>query len=229
MIAVTSFSAKGYEVYGKKFLESAVQYFPGSILVYYEEKPDFEHDKIIYKPLFDVHGIKAFLEYCDRNPVFHGRVNGSYDYNYNAYKFSKKVFAQFDALQHYAGKIFWFDADCVLQKQIPVQFLEDVFEGKTLAVLWREGLYTETGFVGFDTHGSCFDYFLKNYIDVYRKGILFSLPGWHDCWALDHAVKESLVPYNNLSPDYPKKGINVMPHSILGEYVIHNKGNRKYK
>ena len=228
MIAVTSFSPKGYEVYGKKFLESAVKHWPTEILVYYEDKPDFEHEKIVYKPLLEVYGLKAFLTYCDTNPAFQGRVGGGYSFNYDAAKFARKAFSQFDALQHNTGKIFWLDADCIVKKDVPIQFLKDIFDGKTLALLQRPDLYTESGFVGFDTHGSCFDYFLKNYIDVYRRGILFKLPGWHDCWALDYAVKESLVPVNNLSVDYPQCGINVMPHSILGEFLVHNKGQRKF-
>lgn len=228
MIAITSFSQKGYETYGRKFLESAVNHFPGPIIVYYEEKPDFDHVKIAYKPLYDIFGLKAFLQYCDANPIFHGQTGSGYSYNYNAYTFAKKAFAQFDALQHYNGKIFWIDADCVIQKDIPEDFLEGLFDGNSLVLLQRDGLYTETGFVGFDNDKPVMQEFLKIYTDIYRKGILFTLRGWHDCYALDKAVELSGVSVKNLSPDFPEHGINVMPHSVLAPYLIHNKGNRKH-
>lgn len=228
MIAVTSFSPKGYEVYGRKFLESAVEHWPSEILVYYEEIPDFRHPKVTYANLAEVHGLNAFLQYCDTNPVFQGRVHG-YNYNYDAAKFARKAFAQFDALQSHTGKVFWLDADIVLKKPVNAEFLDDLFENRTMCALQRPGLYTESGFLGFDTDRTDFAPFLRQYIDVYRKGKLFQLRGWHDCYALDYAIEESGVSVNDLSRDYPKCGINVMPGSVLGEYMTHNKGNRKYQ
>ena len=236
MIAITSFSQKGYETYGKKFLDSAVKHFPGQIIVYYEEKPDFEHEKVIYKPLYDIFGLNAFLQYCDANPIFHGQTGSGYSYNYNAYTFAKKAFSQFDALQHYNGKIFWIDADCVIQKDIPKDFLEGLFNftvfddqySSSIVAMQRDGLYTETGFVGFDNDKPVMQEFLKIYMNVYRKGILFTLRGWHDCYALDKAIEQSGVSVKNLSPDFPEHGINVMPHTVLGPYIVHNKGNRKH-
>ena len=228
MIAITSFSQKGYETYGKKFLESAVKHFPGQIIVYYEEKPDFEHEKVTYKPIYDIFGLNAFLQYCDANPIFHGQTGSGYSYNYNAYTFAKKAFCQFDALQHYNGKIFWIDADCVIQKDIPKDFLESLFDGASIVAMQREGLYTETGFVGFDNDKPVMDEFLKIYMNVYRKGILFTLRGWHDCYALDKAIELSGVLVTNLSSDFPKHGIDVMPHTVLAPYLVHNKGNRKH-
>jgi hypothetical protein len=230
VIGITSFSPKGYEIYGRKFLESAVENWPCQLLVYYEEKPDFKHSKVSYKPLNEVYGLSAFLEYCDRNPVFSGRITGGYNFNYDAAKFCRKVFAQFDILRDYTGRVFWLDADMVFKKPMSEEFLtDDIFQDKTLALLMREGLHAESGFVGFDTRRGDFDVFLKTYIDIYRKGQLFGMRYWIDGHAIQEAVKLSGVSVNNLSADFPKNGINVMPHSLLGDYLHHNKGNRKFQ
>jgi hypothetical protein len=229
VIAITSFSPKGYEVYGKKFLESAVSNWPTRIIAYVDEIPDFVHEKVEYKLLSELPNLTAFLAYCDTNPVFSGRLIGGYNFNYDARKFAFKVFAQFDALTRHEGMIFWLDADMVFNKPVPESFLVDVFNEKTIAILIRDGLHAESGFVGFNTKGIGFDHFLDTYRAIYRTGKLFALPQWIDGAAIQRAVIDSAVPYNNLSSDFPKHGINVMPHSILGEYIQHNKGNRKHK
>jgi len=228
MIAVTSFSQKGYEVYGKKFLESAIKYWPTDIFVYYEDLPDLVDDKIIYKPLNDPR-LYAFLSYCEKNPVFSGVTGAGYNFNYDAMRFSKKAFAQFMVLETHSGKVIWLDADIVINKKMTEDFIESVFDKQTLCAFQRPGLYTESGFLGFDTTREDFKPFLEAYLNAYKKGIIFSLPGWHDCYAVDYAIAKSGVSVKNLSPDYPKNGINVIPHSEIGTYLVHNKGKRKYE
>lgn len=229
MIGITSFSPKGYEIYGKNFLEGAVECWPGEIVAYVDETPDFRHDKISYKLLSENANLKAFLAYCERNPVFCGHISGHYNYNYDARRFSFKAFSQFDALTYRKGKIFWLDGDIKFKKPLEADFLDDLFDGKTICMMQRKNIYTESGFVGFDTKGVAFDHFLETYIDVYRKGRLFNLPGWHDCYALDHAVAESLVPIKNLSEALPVGNLNAIDFSPLSPYMKHNKGNRKFK
>jgi hypothetical protein len=236
MIGITSFSPKGYEVYGKKFLESAVECWPGDLHVYVDEIPDYRHDKITYKLLSELSNLQAFLAYCDRNPVFCGNTAYGYEFKRDARRFSFKVFAQLDVLNHYSGKIFWLDADMVFKKPVPLEFLVDTLDGKTVCLLIREGLHAETGFVGFDTNGIGFDHFLDTYTDIYRRGKIFKEPYWIDGHAMQIAVKESGVPHNNLSsffriPNDRKMtmdDLDVMSKTILGEYLIHNKGKKKF-
>jgi len=230
VIALTSFSSQGFEVYGKKFLESAIKYWPTEILVYTEADLPLFHEKVKERDLMNVNGIESFLHYLDLNPIFKGQTQKGYNYNYDIHKFCKKSFAQLDALQSYKGKVFWLDADIVFTRPVTKEFLENVFHGKTLTCLQREGFYTETGFVGFDTEGEKFDTFLNDYENVYRKGRIFNLKQWHDCAAFDEAVRLSQVPVHNLSSFYkPGSDLHVFPKSELGPYLTHNKGNRKFQ
>lgn len=230
MIAITSFSPKGYERYGKRFLESFVNNWPCDLVVYYEELPDFEHLKVSYKPLMEVFGMKAFLSYCDRNDVFRGRTSFGYNYNFDARKFSFKVFAQFDALKNYKGKVIWLDADTVTNKPVSKEFIESLFDGKVISYIHRPFFHPESGFVGFDTAHDDFPEFFERYENCYRRGQIFKLERWHDCEALQWAIEQSKVQVKNLSPDW-KKGdsLDVIPTTVLGEYLTHFKGSQKNK
>lgn len=246
MIAVTSFAPKHFETYGREMLETFSQYWPGEILCYVDEIPEQEYPMVTYKLLRKVHGHDAFLTYCSamsqsaakkmgseygpKNDVTRGMIEGNYAYTYDAVRFCHKAFAQFDALKKNDGKVFWIDADSVALKPIPEEFLESIFNGATLSILSRPGFYTETGFVGFDTRGDRFKEFVGAYERVYSKGVLFTLPGWHDCYALDRAINDSEVPYNDLVGGW-KLGdkLEVMENTVLGEYIYHKKGNQKWK
>ena len=228
MIALTSFSPQGYEVYGKKFLESAVQYWPTDILVYTEVDLPFSHPKVKERDLMEVEGMESFLHYCDLNPIFSGQTPKGYDYNYDVKKFCRKSFAQLDALKHTQDKVFWLDADIVFTRPITQEFLSGLFDGKSICCLQRKGFYTETGFIGFDPDGEKFKEFVTDYENVYRRGKIFNLKRWHDCEAFDEAVKTSGVTVNNLSSFFDGD-LHVFPKSALGPYMKHNKGNRKFQ
>lgn len=227
---VTCFHKKGYEKYGKKMLESAVEFFDGDIVAYSEDfddwTPDLRHEKIGYRPLQEVYGYEAFQGYCERANIFKGQTPFGYDYNHDAAKFSKKVFAQFDAFTLEPGKVIWVDSDSVIQKETRFDF----FDGNAVFHLGREGFHTESGVVGFDTEHADFEAFKNKYTEVYRKGLIFTLPRWHDCAAIDWAIKESGIPVKNLSPHWkPSDDLDVLPTTVLGEYIKHYKGNQKWK
>jgi hypothetical protein len=228
-VIVTCFHKKGYDTYGKRMLESAIENYDGDIVAYSEDfdnwVPDLRHEKVSYRPLQDVYGYEPFMAYCNQAHVFKGQTPFGYDYNHDAAKFSKKVFAQIDAFTLEQGKTIWVDADSIIQK--PTKF--DFFAGKALFHLGREGFHTESGVVGFDTEHPDFPAFLKEYTRVYQKGIIFTLPRWHDCAALDWAINESGIAVYNLSPDWrPGDDLDVLPTTILGEYITHLKGNKKW-
>lgn len=227
---VTCFHKKGYEKYGKRMLESAIEHYDGDIVAYSEDfddwGPDLQHEKVSYRPLQDISGYDAFMGYCSRSDIFRGLTPFGYDYNHDAVKFTKKVFAQFDAFTLEPGKIIWVDADSVIRKPTNLDF----FAGKAIFHLGRDGFYTETGVVGFDTEHPDFNEFLKQYRRVYQKGIIFTLQRWHDCEALDWAIVESNIQTHNLSPDW-KKGddLDVLKTTELSEFITHLKGVQKWK
>jgi len=237
MIAVTTFSKTGYETYARRMIDSVLENWPTKLFVYTEFPLSIDSDKVEVMDFFSIPGTQAFYQYIREVPVAHGKIGNGYNYNFDAWKFTRKVFAQYDVLKESHEKVFWLDADCIIKKPVPIEFLEGLFDGKALSYLGREGFYTETGFIGFDPEAEGFDSFLNNYINCLRLGILFKLKRWHDCEAFDWARQESGISGNNLSPWFKipesKKmtleELDVVSRSILGEYIHHDKGPRKNK
>ena len=230
MIAVTTFSKTGYEEYAHKTLESMRQNWPTEVIVY-TESPMVEGER----NFFGIEGTMGFYQNIKNTPALHGMVKDGYNYNYDVWKFSRKMFAQWDVLKNYKGKVFWIDADCYIRRPISIEFLEGLFDGKGLCYLGREGLYTETGIVGFDTENEKFPEFLHYYMGFIRHGWFIKHKRWHDCEAFDFAREKSGISGNNLSPFFkiPKDGkmtlddMDVFRKSIFGEYIAHFKGGRK--
>lgn len=222
MLTITSFSPKGYEQYGRKCLETYVKFWPCPILVWYEEKPDFEHPLVEYRSLFE-DPLRKFLNRLENMADTDGFINGRYNYNFDAKKFCRKVFAQ-EASFHLDDKIFWLDADTVTLKPIPASFLAGLVESFPLAYLGRRNSYTETGFLGFNTRHPDFQRFRDNYVIAYTKGRIFQHPrAWHDCIAFDMAREG--IRGNDLNAKTPYQGLDhCWPHTVLGEYIQHNKG-----
>ncbi len=235
MIGITTFSNTGYNQYARNMLQSAVENWPGKLIVYTESPIDFKHEKIEERDFFGIAGVQSFYQYLSTLPHARGLVNGGYNYNYDAWKFTRKIFAQYDVLRTANEPCFWLDADCVFKKPVPEEFLDGLFEGAALAFLGREGFYTETGFIGFNPKGPGYHEFLSAYILCLQKGKFFTLPRWHDCEIFDWARKQSGVVDKNLSPWFKipddKKmtleQLDVVNRSVLGEYLDHLKGGRK--
>jgi len=235
MIAVTTFSKSGYEKYAHRMIESVIENWPTKLIVYSEFPLEIDSDKVEVRDFFSIPGTEAFYQYLREVPVTHGKIGNGYNYNFDAWKFTRKVFAQYDVLKEADDKVFWLDADCVIQKPVPDSFLQGLFDGKALVYLGRTGFYTETGFVGFDPKAEDFPAFLDKYINCLRLGILFKLKRWHDCEAFDWARLESGVSAKNLSPWFkiPDNGkmtieeLDVVGRSVIGEYIRHDKGPRK--
>lgn len=224
MIGITSFSAEGYERYGKHFLKF-IDNFPGKIIAYLESPIDFEHEKLEKRNFFEIEGVGPFLTNIKSVPICHGDTDQGYNYNFDLWKFCRKMFCQFDAFKE-GGKVIWLDADLELSHPIPAEKFDDWFDGKHLFFLGRDGFYTETGIVGFDTEHPDFEEFKERYIDTLRKGRVFTFDyGWHDCYCFDYARKGK---GNNLT-SWWKKGdtLHIMPKTELSQYMVHRKGNRK--
>jgi len=242
MIAVTTFSATGYTHYAKAMLKSMVEHWPTKIIVYSESPIDLKHEKIEERDFFGIEAVPTFYQYLKNVPLAMGKTPKGYNYNYDAWKFTRKVFAQHDVLKDYQGKVFWVDADCLIEKNISQPFLENLMGTVGLVFFGRLGFYTETGFIGFDTEADGFKEFLAKYIECLQRGVLFTLRRWHDCEAFDWARSFNLTSQKNLSPwfdlatvtrndlgqfEVPSDFLDVIGTSELGQYLVHKKGPRK--
>lgn len=172
---------------------------------------------------FSIPGVNQYLEKIKRVPGSDGRCP-EYDYQFDASKFCRKVFAQ-DAAFDLDEEVFWFDADCVALKAIPEEFLKSLISEVPFCYLGRKNLYTETGFLGFNTKHPDFVKFRSRYLSYFTSGKIFSqMMGWHDCIAFDYAREG--IEGNNLTPD--GSGVaHVLLNSCMAPYLDHCKGPKR--
>lgn len=216
MLAVTTFSKEGYDEYAKTFLQTYVKYWPIKLIVFYEERPDFEHPLIEYRNFYDIPETSV-LEKIGL------RANTPRDYRFNAYKFSRKVFAQ-NALFDEADKLFWIDADCVCLETITEEFLGNLLKDFPFCYLGRSN-YTETGFLGFNTKHPDFSKFRSLYLAQYTQGLIFKQREWHDCIAFD--VARTGIKGRRLTNGSTME--HVFLTSPLAPYLDHLKGPKRKK
>ncbi len=201
-------------------LETYVKHWPCPIEVWYEERPDFEHEKIIYRPISSIVDRMLFLGTAKTIPGADGVIDDRYHYTYDAIKFCNKVFCQ---LETQDDLVFWVDADTVTHHDVPPEVLRGLLNGVPYCFFGR-GTYTETGFIGFNKKHPEYAALHRQYRRAYMEGILFTLLGWHDCYAFDYA--RIGIQGNNLSPN--GRGMqHVIAESFLSSYLDHLKGNRK--
>jgi len=241
--AVTSVSTEGYWQYGKEGIQSLLAHWPGKVIVYYEhDEPGLRNGNLEWRDLFAQQGVPSFLKTIGAFPLFQGWVPGEpYNYNFDAYKFSRKVFAVTDPARKDDGLVFWVDADVRLKRDVPPEFLASLLDGYYTCYLGREGYHSECGFVGFNARNEWHGDFMRAFRNAYTTGMFARLPGYHDCWVYDWVRRGTKVPAHNLSPTVkvehvdpvtvkPLVGekLDCVENSPLDEYMVHLKGGRKF-
>lgn len=226
MFVVTSLSDECMERYGYATLATWVENLPCDIWVYGEsEKSYFHHRKVHNFNLFHETNVGQFLTQIERLPIAHGIVGNEYNYNLDAWKFCRKVFAQVDACRKIKGRVFWIDTDVMMHKPVPETFLVKLLQDVYLCYLGRQGIYPECGFIGWDTRYKQNAEFMDVYENIFLNGSILMMQAWHDCTAFEFVRKGLNVPSRNLSRDIC--GLHVWPKTMLADYMDHLKGPRK--
>lgn len=228
---VTSFNEAGYKRYGREFVETFVRYWPRNVrLTVYYEGDNFDFvPGVSWHPIEEVAHLAEYMASL-RFPIMHGIAGDKYDINFDA-RMGRKAFIEMHALRKYGGKVFWIDADVVTFAHVPPTFLDDMLPDNALnCYLGRDGwYYTESGFIGFNAAHPWASRFAKNYLHVFITGVIFTQPGWHDCFGFD-AVRQIMgngPEFVNLAAALPYGTMHPFVNSILGSYMDHRKGARK--
>lgn len=153
-------------------------------------------------------------------------------YMFDVVRFSHKVFALekcADALDDF-DYLIWLDADVITKKQVTHEWLKSVLpeDGQVISYLARPWAgYSECGFVAYNLKSGGKS-LLRAMKDMYVDDTFKNLQGWTDCHVLDYCVAGNKV--KNLTENCnPAIGLDVFPHTKLGEKMVHRKGNRKVK
>lgn len=238
-LLVTTFNQSGYDLYGKKMLESFLKHWPldQKILVYTEEVN--VDSKITQDARVEIHDLlksKPLVDFKTRhadNPVANGiKPPATFkDFKYDAVRFSHKVFALYDAvLNNPTSSVIWLDADTITHSKIPQDFLTTNFPTNNygVAYLGRTEQYTECGWVVYHMTNPMMKDFWETFANYYIQDTIFKLKEWHDSYVFDVVRKEyenKGMINHNITPGFTRG--HPFINCVLGEYMDHMKGPRK--
>jgi hypothetical protein len=235
--AATTFSLKGYALYGHKLIDTFYKFWPNyiNLYVYYDAKPDSgwhtTSPNIHYIPL-DMADLNAFKIRNSGNPK-----QSSKNFLCDGIRFSHKVFAYVDACLNKGDDIVvWLDGDVITHRRVDENIVLKWLNGKMAGALFRPWMYTETGFHVFDMRYPQAREFMTIWREQYTNDHIWNLPGptpkhkylgYTDCHTYDHVrTGFSSDLWYNLSPASVKSQ-HPFVNGMLGEHMDHCKGDRK--
>ena len=233
---VSTYNPANWSAFVQRNIRSWLEFLEADAeLVIYHEGPEpaLQRDRIVWRQWEDIPGAQDFVNECLAFPAAQGLFGRAYDYNYDAAKFSRKVYAQLDAADEGGDLLVWLDSDVEIIRPLETERIREILSGMALATYQRPGYHSETGIVMWDQAQA--GEFWHAYRALYDNRRVFCLPnGWHDCWALDYVADKLRIPVANLTRggrDYTSphhQSLHVVPDSELGHYLRHDKGQRKY-
>ena len=240
---VTTFNKTSYELHAKKMVSSFDSLWDPNIFlnIYLEDlqtpKNDFTKRINFFSFNNEVDGWYKFKEQFSFKELNKPDKGPNSFYKYSAIKFAHKVYAIKKQLEKNASDyLIWLDSDVVTIKNFNMNFLDSLINDKNyLSYLGRDHInfHSECGFLIFNTKHNLHDEFWLNMSEMYDHGLLFHEKEWHDSYIFDvvrlKLEKNGLKNFNisNLGLKKTIETLNVFDNSVLGEFMIHFKGNRK--
>ena len=188
--------------------------------------------------------LKEFIERNKNNSRLTKWQPQQYKFEYDAIRFSYKVFACIDAYQKTKPDMLWFlDADIITFEKIPMSWLEHIIPDTAFTSYLgrpKKG-FSETGYYAFNTNHKYANEFFKRWEQYYaedlffniQKGFLnhFPIAGYTDSFTFDavrlemeQAGKIKNEDLNDGRWSGGRKARHPFINSELGQYMDHMKG-----
>ncbi len=228
---ISSMNLKLFDEYGKRFLESwkknvkneveLLIFFEGHgiekiqefatkdlIKIYSIESDSYSKFRSIYTKFSQSQGVQFQI---DANKL----LQATYNYRYDAVRFSFKIFSLIKALRDLKIKnnFAWIDSDIVCKKHFSETDLLQFFPPSDClaSYLGRTNFplpnpYSECGFVGYNFSNKFTNSFIEEFHDLYMTGEIFLLKEWHDCMAFDHLR----IKYENMGEKFYNLSAHLM-------------------
>ena len=245
---VTTWGTKYWPTPVQAGLESTVKNWPGhaKILLYPDDmSQQLKLPRTEYYDLCKEQPVlKEFIERNKNNSRLTKWQPQQYKFEYDAIRFSYKVFACIDAYQKTKPDMLWFlDADIITFEKIPMSWLEHIIPDSAFTSYLgrpKKG-FSETGYYAFNTNHKYADEFFKRWEQYYaedlffniQKGFLnhFPIAGYTDSFTFDavrlemeQAGKIKNEDLNDGRWSGGRKARHPFINSELGQYMDHMKG-----
>lgn len=241
----TTFNKKGYDVYGKRMIESFLANWPSTVElhVYAEDCQVTETADNLF--VYNSHSVnEALVKFkttwknvpkangdISSVPRLASRKDSHKPFKWDAVRFSNKVYSIFKCAKDIdADALLWMDADMFCHSPITFEKLEQLCpETIELAFLGRERKFTECGLYYMNLTSENTRAFLTKFQEFYDNAEtgIFTLEEWHDSFVFD-AIRQ-LVSLKELN--WSSGLIRGEGHPLIncewGAYLDHLKGERK--
>lgn len=233
---VSGFSATGYTLYGKQFIETFHQFAPESYdLVIYTAHPVYmPRGGFVLHDMLD--GARDFLARHAQNALHCGKApapgwrkkdeRAGYSYRHDAVKFFWQLLYPAHTVQFLEDGdcLAWFDGDVVFKEQIPTSFIAGTLAGgHDLAYLGRVN-HSELGYWAVRVNPVTRQ-FLANMANFYLSDQVFNEPEWHSAYVFDYWRQRLPLRAHDMTPG--GKG-NVWDRTQLADFCTHLKGKLKH-
>ena len=128
--------------------------------------------------------------------------------------------------------MYYVDGDSVFLKTMDDDILDLLLPDKVCVSHYhRQGMYTETGFIGFNMNHAMMEDFIGHYRNLYIDDTVYNLPHYTDCHTFDRTRK---IMTQQFTDDYYEKKLgdggtgHIMARcNLIHDYLDHRKGKRK--
>lgn len=245
LTVITTFHKAGYELYGKRMIETFIKNWPKQVKLYvYAEDCEVVETapNLIVK---DLHAsspeLVSFKEKwkgvpkangdVSSDPIRSKRKDAGKGFKWHAIRFSHKVYSIFACAKECDTEwLMWMDADNVCHSPITTEKLSSFLpHDSDLCFLGREGKYTECGLYAMRLTNDSTKQFLKEFQRVYddAENGIFTMAEWHDSFVFDEVRKKFSLNELNWSAGLIKGEGHPLINSEWGAYLDHLKGSRK--
>ncbi len=231
--AITTFNKKGLEQYGRTAMASFGAHWPDdvSLVIYTEGFSVEETPRISGIDLNEASPrLVTFKQHYKQQPMANGHTEDGYNYNFDAVRFSHKMFAMFAAVRTLdTDYLVWIDGDVVTHADVPRDFLPNLMSDVFAVYLGRKGMHSETGFLCFDLRHPEAKAFFETMERIYLSGEVFKLNAWHDCEVFDvtRTVFEAQGKIKTRDLSATLTTLDPFSESCLSAYMNHYKGQSK--
>ena len=243
---VTTFHKSGYDLYGKRMIQSFLQQWPSEVRLYVYAEDCAVEETAPNLFVRDLHASSAELvafkaKWKDvpkangdvsNDPVRSKRRDAGKGFKWHAVRFAHKVYSIFSCAKECAtDRLMWMDADTFCHSAITMQQLEELCpRDKDLCFLGRKDKFSECGLYSLTLGNKQTKRFMAEFQRVYDEAEnngIFQMDEWHDSFVFDRV--RDRVPLNawNWSEGLITGEGHPLINSMWGAYLDHLKGGRK--
>jgi hypothetical protein len=242
---VTTFHQSGYDLYGKRMIESFLKNWPASVRLYVYAEQCVVAESAPNLNVFNLEDaspeLVAFKQQwmnvpkangdVSADPVRSKRKDSGKGFKWDAVRFSHKVYSIFHAAKNTdSDYLIWMDADMVCHSPVTQENIDSLIDGGgDLYYLGRRGKFSECGLYAINLRSGRAQNFLRlfqQYYDDAENGI-FTLDEWHDSFVFDAVRKQVPLVQKDWSAGLVKGEGHPLINSAWGAYLDHLKGGRK--